>query len=108
VTLWREWHASNPGSTARERRRLWQLQATDLPVIDLRDPAVVQAVGVDPTSLVGPRDQARPLADRARELGADGMVVPSAAHPGGWNVVVFPTGFDRLRVVRERDLRPPA
>jgi hypothetical protein len=35
------------------------------------------------------------------------MVVPSAARAGGWNVVVFPTGFDRLRVVRQRDLRPP-
>jgi hypothetical protein len=46
VTLWREWHASNPAATARERRRLG-------------------------------------------------------------NVVVFPTGFDRLRVVRQRDLRPP-
>jgi RES domain-containing protein len=108
VTLWREWRASNPAAAPRERRRLWRIEASDLPVIDLRDPAVVQAVGVEPTSLVGPREQARPLADRARELGADGMVVPSAAHPGGWNVVVFPTGFDRLRVVRQRDLRPPA
>jgi hypothetical protein len=68
---------------------------------------VVEALGIDPTSLVGSREDARPLTDRARELGADGMVVPSAARAGGWNVVVFPTGFDRLRVVRQRDLRPP-
>jgi hypothetical protein len=45
----------------------------------------------------------------ARELGADGVVVPSAARDGGWNVAVLPDAFARVRLVRRRREvpRPP-
>jgi RES domain-containing protein len=56
--------------------------------------------------LVGSRELAQPLADRARELGAQGIVVPSAGRSGGWNLVVFPGGFDRIRVLGRSDRRP--
>jgi hypothetical protein len=38
----------------------------------------------------------------------DGMVVPSAARQGGWNLAVLPAGFERLRLVRRRRETPPA
>ena len=108
ATLWREWRAANPVATPAERRRLWTLEVAALRVLDLRDGKVVRALGVDLADLVGPRQAARPLADRARALGAEGMVVPSAAHPGGWNLVVFPEGFRKLRVRTRAVIRPPA
>ena len=38
------------------------------------------------------------------------MVVPSAARDGSWNLVVFPSGFRRLRLAGSRAMhpRPPA
>ncbi|MGH2417374.1 MAG: RES domain-containing protein, partial [Candidatus Limnocylindria bacterium] len=43
---------------------------------------------------------------RARALGADGMVVPSAAHAGHWNLVVFPSAFAKVRVAGSSATRP--
>lgn len=60
--------------------------------------------------LTGPRSRAHGLAAKARRLGADGMVVPSAARDEAWNLVVFPSGFGRLRTSGSRAMhpRPPA
>lgn len=65
-------------------------------MIDLRDERVRHALGVDLGTLVGTRGPCQALARRANRLGATGMVVPSAARDGAWNVVVFPTGFGSL------------
>ena len=91
---------------ASERRRLWRVDATNLPVLDLRRPDVVAQLDISLESLTGPRARAHGLARRARGLGAGGMIVPSAAHPGAWNLVVFPAGFDRLRVSGSRAMNP--
>jgi RES domain len=56
--------------------------------------------------LTGPRARAHGLAATARELGADGLIVPSAALDGAWNLVVFPSGLDRLRVAGSRAMHP--
>lgn len=106
--MWAEWRAATRGAIApeMERRRLWQIDVAGLSVLDLRDPGVRGAVGVELEELVGPRSNAQALTERARSLGAEGMVVPSAASEGAWNLVVLPAGFDRLTVRRGRNMHP--
>lgn len=108
ATAWAEWSAATRGGVdpAAERRRLWELDIRDLAVLDLRRPSAVEAIDIDPGEIVRSRGTARRAAVRARSLGAEGMVVPSAAHPGHWNLVVFPSGFGRVRPGRARTVRP--
>jgi len=107
-TVWAEWSAATRGAIdpEMERRRLWRIQVTDLPVLDLRDPTACEEIGVDVGELVGPRSAAQALTERARSLGAEGMIVPSAAREGAWNLVVLPPGFRRLVIGRGRAMHP--
>lgn len=82
------------------------MDAVELPVLDLRRPAVVAELGINLEDLVGPRSRAHGLVKRARAMGAQGMVVPSAAIGGEWNLVVFPPGFERLRTAGSRAMNP--
>ena len=85
----------------------------DVAVLDLRDPATCRALRVTTGQLTrrwspeAPNSAALRVAAAARRLGVDGMVVPSAARPGGWNLAVLPAGFERLRLVRRRRETPP-
>jgi len=85
----------------------------DVTVLDLRDPAACRALRVTLGQLTGrwspdaPNAATLRVASAARRLGVDGMVVPSAARRGGWNLAVLPTGFERLRLVRRRRETPP-
>lgn len=85
----------------------------DVTVLDLRDAATCRALRVTVGQLTGqwspeaPNAAALRVAAAARRLGVDGMVVPSAAHLGGWNLAVMPAGFERLRLVRRRRETPP-
>lgn len=112
ATAWAEWHTATRGAIdpASERRRLWRLEVRALPVLDLRSAEVVDELGIDLERLTGPRSEAHALAARARALGAEGMIVPSAARDGAWNLVVFPSGFARLHATGSRAMhpRPPA
>ena len=78
-------------------------------MLDLRDPAVVAELGIVLDDLIGERAAPQTLAARARALGAQGMIVPSAARHGRWNLVVFPAGFGRVasRSSRAMHPRPP-
>jgi RES domain-containing protein len=111
-TVWSEWSAATRGAIDPhdERRRLWRISVTDLPVVDLRRGDAVSELDVDLATLTGARSRAHGLAARARDVGAQGMVVPSAAREGGWNLVVFPTGFVHVRAAGSRAMhpRPPA
>ena len=75
-------------------------------VIDLRRSVAREQLDVDLGALMGPRRAAQDLAARARDLGADGLILPSAAHAGHWNLVVFPDAFPRVRVVGSTTSRP--
>ncbi len=108
-TVWAEWSAATRGAIdpATERRRLWHIDVDRLDVLDLRVPAVRAGVAAEVAELTGPRDAAQQaLAAKARALGAEGMIVPSAAHGGLWNVVVFPSAFPRLAVAGSTSTRP--
>ena len=108
ATVWAEWSAATSGAIdpRDERRRLWPIDVADLPVLDLRRPQARAALGVSAAELTGPRHAAQAVAGRARELGALGMIVPSAARDGAWNIVVFPDGFDCLTAGRARTMNP--
>jgi hypothetical protein len=78
----------------------------ELPVLDLREPAVVGTLGISVDDLTGGRRAAQELAERARAMGAGGMIVPSAARHGHWNLVVFPAGLHRIATGRSRAMHP--
>jgi RES domain-containing protein len=82
------------------------MDAHELPVLDLREPDVVRTLGVSLDDLTGGRRAAQELAARARAMGAEGMIVPSAARHGQWNLVVFPAGLRRLTAGRSRAMHP--
>lgn len=75
-------------------------------MLDLRRPEVLDELGISPSDLTGARERAQPLAERARALGAAGIIAPSAARKGHWSLVAFPLGFDRLRVGGSRATHP--
>jgi len=106
--VWAEWNAAAHGAIdpATERRRLWRIDVDGLRVVDLRRPATRDELGVELASLTGARASAQALATTARNLGAEGMIVPSAARAGDWNVVVFPSAFARLAVDGSTITRP--
>jgi RES domain-containing protein len=112
ATAWAEWSAATGGriDPGSERRRLWRIDVAGLPVVDLRDADAVTALRASIGQLVGPRGAAQRLARRVRAAGGMGMIVPSAAHPGHWNLVVFPEGFAHVatRGSRSAHPRPPA
>ncbi len=106
--MWAEWNAATRGAIdpATERRRLWRIDVDGLRVVDLRRRAVRDELRVELASLTGARASAQALSTRARRLGADGMIVPSAARAGEWNLVVFPSAFARLTVDGSTITRP--
>lgn len=106
--MWAEWNAATRGAIdpATERRRLWRVDVDGLRVVDLRRPAVRDELRVELSSLTGARAAAQALATKARSLGADGMIVPSAARAGEWNLVVFPSAFSKLTVGGSTITRP--
>jgi RES domain-containing protein len=114
-TMWAEWaHASDaPRRADDDPRWVCELEA-DLNVLDLREPATRTALRVTLSGMTGrwspdaPNRSARRVARAAAELGVDGAIVPSAAAEGGWNLVVLPRGFERVRMRRRRRETAPA
>ena len=116
-TMWLEWAFATDGAVRPEDDPRWVcILDLDLSVLDLRDAATRRALRVTESQLTGrwtpdaPNRATLRVMRVARELGVDGVVVPSAARAGGWNVAVLPAGFDRVRVVRRRHEvpRPPS
>lgn len=107
-TAWDEWSAAAQGRVdPREvTRTLWPLHARALRVVDLRRKAVRRTLNADLNELTGEWEDARPLAERARALGAQGMIVPSAARAGGWSLVAFPEGFGAVEAGKPVEKHP--
>ncbi len=112
-TVWAEWSRATDGGVAPEDDPRWLcVFEADLRVVDLRRPEVLEALEVTPADLSGdwspnaPNAACLRVALAATLAGAQAIVVPSAARPGGWNLDVLPTGFDRLRRVKRRRQLP--
>ena len=114
--MWAEWRHATDGAVDPEDDPRWAYALhLDLRVLDLRDAATRRALRVSERQLAGawspeaPNRHALRVMRAARELGVDGIVVPSAARQGGWNVAVLPNAFDRVHLVRRRREvpRPP-
>jgi RES domain-containing protein len=79
-----------------------QLEVSINDVVDLRDVLLLESLGIDPGKF--PDDMhlwgtTRDVGEAVEWLGLGGMLVPSARHPGGSNLVIFTrnveaTGFD--------------
>ena len=107
-TAWAEWRAATRGAIdpSSERRRLWRLDVTDMNVVDLRRSDAREQLGIELGAITGARRAAQELAARVRDVGADGLILPSAAHRKHWNLVVFPNGFPKVRVIGSSATRP--
>jgi hypothetical protein len=113
--MWAEWaHATDGGVPPEDDPRWVCALDVDLRVLDLRDPATRRALRAGIVALRGPwsPDQPNPttlrLARAARQLGVDGMIVPSAARDDGWNLVVLPGAFASVTLRRRRRETAPA
>jgi RES domain-containing protein len=111
--MWAEWRHATEASISPEDDPRWVCTfEVNVTVLDLRDAATRRALRVSLASLTGPWAPGRPnraalrVADTGRRLGADGLIVPSAAQDGGWNLAVFPSAFERVRLVSRRRGRP--
>lgn len=114
-TMWAEWSHATGGAIAPADDPRWVCALDlDLTVLDLRDAATRRALRVTERQLTGDwaPDTPNPATSRvmraARDLGVDGVVVPSAARAGGWNVAVLPTAFERVSLARRRREIPQA
>ena len=107
-TVWAEWSGATRGaiSPEDETRCLWELEVRDLPVLDLRDAGVREALDITVADLVGARDRPQQLGRRARRMGALGIVAPSAARAGHWSLVVLPAGFGSVSAVDSHAQHP--
>lgn len=115
-TMWAEWRHATGGAVAPEDdpRSVCTLDL-DLRVLDLRDPATRRALRVSERQLTAPWSPDVPnraalaVMRAAAELDVDGVVVPSVARAGGWNVAVRPPAFDRVRLAgRRREVPRPS
>lgn len=107
--MWAEWRRATGGAVAPEDDPRWVCTLdVDLAVLDLRDPGTRLGLGLDEAALVGewapgvPNPAAMRVAEVAREMGVEGIIVPSAARAGGWNLVVLPGALKRVHLVGRR------
>jgi hypothetical protein len=115
-TMWAEWAHATDGQVPPQEDPRWVCALdVDLRVLDLRDPATRRALRAGIRALRGPwsPDQPNPttlrVARAARDLGVDGMIVPSAARADGWNLVVLPVAFESVSLRRRRrEIAPPS
>jgi RES domain-containing protein len=113
--MWAELGHATDGAVPPPENPRWVCSLdVDLRVLDLRDPATRRALRTSLPALTAPWSPDAPnrAAQRAmraaRSLSVDGLIVPSAAQVDGWNLVVLPPAFDRVRLrSRRRALQPP-
>jgi RES domain-containing protein len=113
--MWDELVLASEGTMPPGENPRWVCSLdVDLRVLDLRDAATLRALRTSVAALTRPWSAERPntatlrSVRAARSLGIDGLIVPSAARPGGWNLVVLPSAFDRVRLRSRRRKAPPS
>jgi RES domain len=105
--LFRHW-GQDEVSPFEVRRRVGRVRVEDLRVLDLTDPEVRERLDVAVDDVVG--DDwvvAKSLADRARELGFEGVLAPSGALPGELTLVVFAHAMHKVTAEHSRTHSPP-
>jgi RES domain-containing protein len=115
-TMWDELAQATDGGVPPDENPRWVCNLDmDLRVLDLRDAGTRRALRTSTAALTrqwspdAPNAAAMRAVRAARRLGVDGLIVPSAARSGGWNLVVLPTAFDRVRLrSRRRAVAPTA
>jgi hypothetical protein len=113
--MWAEWAHATDALVPPEEDPRWVCDMDlDLTVLDLRDAATRRALRASLRGLTGPWSPDRPntttlrVAKAARELGVDGIVVPSGARADGWNLVILPGAFESVTLRRRRREVAPA
>jgi RES domain-containing protein len=77
------------------RRVLYELSVEVNNVLDLSSSDLLMQLGVPKEVLAGPDFQAcQAVADSAISVGASGLIVPSARHQGGTNLVIYVAEWD--------------
>lgn len=112
-TVWAEWsHATGGGVVPEDDPRWLCVLEADLSVLDLRRPEILEALDVTVGDLTAgwapgaPNTACLKVTAAAVEARADGMIVPSVARPGAWNLDVLPNGFSGLRQIRREHKIP--
>ena len=105
--MWAEWaHASDaPRRPDDDPRWVCELEA-DLTVLDLREPATRRALrvglsGPDGSVVAGRPESRRPARGPGRRRAGRGRRQSCPAPPpkSGWNLVVLPRAFERVRML---------
>jgi RES domain-containing protein len=80
---------------------LYELEVSLDAVLDLTDPAVTSQLEVNSQNLVqADPSYARQIGKQANDAGYEAMIVPSAAHPGEKNLVIFLGTAARLPTIK--------
>ncbi|MGH8972502.1 MAG: RES family NAD+ phosphorylase [Acidimicrobiia bacterium] len=105
--LFRHW-GLNEVSPFEIRRRVGRARVVDLLVLDLTDPTVREALGIEEEELTGNDwSRCREVAADARAAGFDGLLAPSGALAGEITLVVFAHALHKVHVEHSRVQRPP-
>ncbi len=113
ATIWSEWALATGGAVRPADDPRWRcIFEADLAVLDLRDEATRATLRVTLDDLVAPWSPERPNQACRRAMaaavavGADALIVPSAARPGGWCIDVLPAAWTRLDLVARDQVTP--
>jgi RES domain-containing protein len=90
----------NPEDYGPDEWWAYELELASDRVLDLTDPKVMEALNITHSSIVANEIAiTRQIGKQAIEAGFDAIIAPSAAHPGGKNIVIFLAGTSQpLRV----------
>jgi hypothetical protein len=112
-TIWAEWAHATAGAVRPDDDPRWCcVFEANLAVLDLRDDATRASLDVGLADLVAPWSPDRPnracrrVMGAALAAGADAIIVPSAALPGGWSIDVLPAAFGRLHLIAREPVTP--
>lgn len=90
------------------RRRVGRARVADLAVLDLTDPVVRDALGIEDAELTGNDwSGCQRLATDARAAGFEGLLAPSGALAGEVTLVVFAGAMHKVVAEHSRVQRPP-